>query len=412
MTGSVSGKVYLTFIKVRIGVTFRVLAGASKLHKAMFESILRSPMSFFDTTPTGRILNRFSRDLDELDVRVPFFLEFLLQGMLFVMGQIILVCFIYVWFTIPLIIIAGLFFLIDIFLNAGMRGLKRLDNTLKSPVTQHIASSVTGLSVIRTFDKERVFSNRMYNYLDQHSASLLVFRLSNRWFTYRMDIMAVLATLTVTIICVFTKGMIGTASAGLALSTLNGDLESEAPREIPSTKPSGAWPANGAMELKDVKLRYRPDLPLVLHGITASIKAGEKIGIVGRTGAGKSSLISTLLRLSELDSVTVEVDGVDVSKLGLHTLRSSISVIPQDPVLFQGTISYNLDPFNEHTDESVWASLEQSHLKVTVSRLDHGLSSKVEEAGENFSVGERQLICLTRALLRNSKVRKGRKVEE
>ncbi|KAK3857649.1 hypothetical protein Pcinc_036112 [Petrolisthes cinctipes] len=424
----------ITGIIKGIGVTFRVLAGASKLHKAMFESILRSPMRFFDTTPTGRILNRFSRDLDELDVRVPFFLEFLLQGMLFVMGQIILVCFIYVWFTIPLIIIAGLFFLIDIFLNAGVRELKRLDNTLKSPVTQHIAASINGLSVIRTFDKERLFTNRMYNYLDKHSVSLLVFRLSNRWFTYRMDLMAVLATLTVTIICVFTKGVVSTASAGLALSTLNGvcvfipflmrmksefqsritsveriieyayDLESEAPREIPSTKPSGNWPPHGAIELKDVKLRYRPDLPLVLHGITASIKAGEKIGIVGRTGAGKSSLISTLLRLSELDGGTVEVDGVDVSKLGLHTLRSSISVIPQDPVLFQGTIRYNLDPFNEHSDEAVWESLEQSHLKVAVSKLEHGLSSKVEAAGENFSVGERQLICLTRALLRNSKI--------
>ncbi|XP_071525767.1 ATP-binding cassette sub-family C member 5-like isoform X3 [Panulirus ornatus] len=424
----------ITGIVKGIGVTFRVLAGASKLHSAMFMSILRAPMSFFDTTPTGRILNRFSRDLDELDVRIPFFLEFLLQGLLFVLGQIILVCFIYVWFTIPVFIIAVLFIAVDVFLNAGVREMKRLDNTLKSPVTQHIGSSVSGLSVIRTFEKEKLFINRMYNNLDNHSASLLVFRLSNRWFTFRMDFMATAVTLAVTIICVFTKGHVSTAVAGLALSTVNGvcvfipflmrmksefqsritsveriieyayELASEAPREIPSTEPPPGWPFKGSVELKDVKLRYRPGLPLVLHGISASIKEGEKIGIVGRTGAGKSSLISTLLRMAELDSGSVIIDGLDISTIGLHTLRSSISVIPQDPVLFQGSIRYNLDPFEEHSDDAVWQALERSHLKGVVQRQEQGLLSKVEASGENFSVGERQLICLTRALLRNSKI--------
>ncbi|KAK8395732.1 hypothetical protein O3P69_005668 [Scylla paramamosain] len=424
----------LTGVIKGIGVTFRVLAGASKLHSHMFTSILQSPMSFFDTTPTGRILNRFSRDLDELDVRVPFFLEFLLQGMLFVVGQVILVCFIYVWFVIPLIVIAIIFVMVDVFLNAGVREFKRLDNTLKSPITQHIGSSISGLSIIRTFDKEKLFITRMYRFLDRHSAALLVFRLSNRWFTFRMDVMAMLVTLAVTIICVFTKGMVSTALAGLALSTVNGvcvfipflmrmksefqsritsveriieyayGLSSEAPREIPETRPVGPWPKNGSIDLREVQLRYRPDLPLVLHGITASINAGEKIGIVGRTGAGKSSLISTLLRICELDSGSVLIDGVDISTLGLHTLRSSISVIPQDPVLFQGSLRYNLDPFDVHSDDAVWQALEQSHLKVVVQRQQHGLMSKVEAAGENFSVGERQLICLTRALLRNSKI--------
>ncbi|XP_050696667.1 ATP-binding cassette sub-family C member 5-like isoform X1 [Eriocheir sinensis] len=424
----------ITGVVKGIGVTFRVLAGASKLHNHMFISILRSPMSFFDTTPTGRILNRFSRDLDELDVRVPFFLEFLLQGLLFVAGQIILVCFIYVWFIIPLVFISVLFLVVDIFLNAGVRELKRLDNTLKSPITQHIGSSISGLSVIRTFDKEKLFTHRMYKYLDKHSAALLVFRLSNRWFTFRMDIISMMVTLAITAICVFTKGAVSTALAGLALSMINGvcaftpflmrmksefqsrvtsveriieyayGLTSEAPREIPETCPAQPWPAHGTIELQEVKLRYRPDLPLVLHGISATINAGEKIGIVGRTGAGKSSLISTLLRMSELDSGRVVIDGVDVSVVGLHTLRSSISVIPQDPVLFQGSLRYNLDPFEAHTDEEVWQALEQSHLKPVVQRQQHGLSCKVEAGGENFSVGERQLICLTRALLRNSKI--------
>ncbi|KAK7082304.1 Multidrug resistance-associated protein 5, partial [Halocaridina rubra] len=416
------------------GVTFRVLAGASRLHNDMFKSIIRSPMSFFDTTPNGRILNRFSRDLDEVDVRVPFFLEFILQGLLFVLGQMILVCFIYVWFLIPLVCIAALFILVDIFLNAGVRELKRLDNTLKSPVTQHISSSVSGISVIRTFDKEKLFMNRMYKFLDQHSAALLVFRLSNRWFSFRMDFMAILITIAVTIICVFTKGAVSTAQAGLALSTVNGvcvfipflmrmksefqsritsveriieyayELPSEAPREKKETQPAPGWPKTGTIEMRDVKLRYRSDLPLVLHGINALVHDGEKIGIIGRTGAGKSSLISTLLRMAELDSGSVIIDNVDISTIGLHTLRSSISVIPQDPVLFQGSIRYNLDPFDEHSDDAVWQALERSHLKGVVQRQEQGLMSTVEAAGENFSVGERQLICLTRALLRNSRI--------
>ncbi|XP_064086924.1 ATP-binding cassette sub-family C member 5-like isoform X2 [Macrobrachium nipponense] len=416
------------------GVTFRVLSGSSRLHNDMFWSIIRSPMSFFDTTPSGRIINRFSRDLDELDVRVPFFLEFILQGLLMVVGQMMLVCFIYVWFVVPLVLIAILFAGIDIFLNVGVRELKRLDNVLKSPVTQHISSSVSGISVIRTFDRESLFLSRMYKYLDQHSVALLVFRLSNRWFTYRMDIMAVMITFAITGICVFTKGSVSTALAGLALSTVNGvcvfipflmrmksefqsritsveriieyayDLKSEAPCEIKETQPPPDWPKTGAIELKEVKLRYRPELPLVLHGISASIRDGEKIGIIGRTGAGKSSLISTLLRLSELDSGSVFVDGIDISTIGLHVLRSSISVIPQDPVLFHGSIRYNLDPFDRHSDDAVWQALERSHLKAVVQKQEHGLMSMVEAAGENFSVGERQLICLTRALLRNSKI--------
>ncbi|KAL7637505.1 UNVERIFIED_CONTAM: hypothetical protein RMT77_012233 [Armadillidium vulgare] len=417
-----------------IGVTFRVLAGSSKLHQDMFNSIINSPMRFLDTTPTGRILNRFSRDLDEVDVRIPFFLEFVLQGMLAVLAQIIMVCAIFPLFTIPFIIIMGIFIWIDFFLNSGVRELKRLDNNLKSPVIQHLTASISGLSVIRTFDREKIFIQRFNTHLDNHSVALLVFRLSNRWFTYRMDLMATIVTFAISVICVFTKGHFSTAMAGLALSTVNGvcgfipflmrmksefqsrltsveriieyayEIESEAPKEIEATKPPPSWPSEGCIIMEDVKLRYRPELPLVLHGITATIKPSEKIGIIGRTGAGKSSLISTLLRMVELESGTIKIDGIDISVIGLHILRSSISVIPQDPVLFKGTIRYNLDPFDDHSDEAVWTALERAHLKTAVNKLTLKLQSEVEAAGENFSVGERQLLCLARALLRNSKV--------
>ena len=417
-----------------VTVAFRVLSGSSKLHTRMFMSIIHSPLSFFDTTPQGRILNRFSRDLDELDVRIPMFLEFVLQGMLFLLAQMVMVCYIYPWFLIPLLTIAVFFVMVDIFLSAGVRELKRLDNTLKSPVLQHITATISGLTVIRTFDRENLFLKRYFKHLNKHSVSLLVVRLANRWFTFRMDMMAIIVTVGITIICVFTKGNVTTAIAGLALSTVNGvcvfipflmrmktelfsrltslerileysdDLPSEKARKLHSDPTKKQWPTKGAIEIKEVKLRYRPELPLVLHGITATISAGEKIGIVGRTGAGKSSLISTLLRLVELDSGNITIDGIDISSIGLHTLRSAISVIPQDPVLFQGTMRYNLDPFNVYSDEEVWKALENSHLKVIVQKLELGLLAKVEASGENFSVGEKQLICLTRSLLRNTKV--------
>ncbi|KAB7499842.1 Multidrug resistance-associated protein 5, partial [Armadillidium nasatum] len=240
---------------------------------------------------------------------------------------------------------------------------------------------------------------------DNHSVALLVFRLSNRWFTYRMDLMATIVTFAISVICVFTKGHFSTAMAGLALATVNGvcgfipflmrmksefqsrltsveriieyayEIESEAPKEIEATKPPPSWPSEGGIIMEDVKLRYRPELPLVLHGITATIKPSEKIGIIGRTGAGKSSLISTLLRMVELESGTIKIDGIDISVIGLHTLRSSISVIPQDPVLFKGTIRYNLDPFDDHSDEAVWTALERAHLKTAVLLLDEATAS-------------------------------------
>ncbi|XP_068202671.1 ATP-binding cassette sub-family C member 5-like isoform X2 [Palaemon carinicauda] len=417
-----------------IGITFSVLKGATNLHNAMFKSILRSPLTFFDVTPSGRILNRFSRDLDELDIRIPFFLEFVMQGVLSILGQAILVCTIYAWFTIPLAFVAVLFIIIDIFLNAGVRELKRIDNMRKSPVIQHIGSSLAGLSVIRTFDQQELFTGRMYQYLDSHTVAQLIFRLSSRWYVFRTDMLSFFINACVTAMSVYTKGLVSTAAAGLALSTMSAvcdffpflmkmksefqsrftaverlveysyGLKSEASWENLGKEPPRDWPEFGKVELNKVCLRYRPDLPLVLHSIEAVFEPGQKIGVVGRTGAGKSSLISTLLRLVELESGSIIIDGVDVLTLGLHTLRSAISVIPQDPVLFQGSIRYNLDPFEEHSDAAVWEALEQSNLKRVVMQQEMGLQSAVATAGENFSVGERQLICLTRALLRRSKI--------
>ncbi|CAL4123146.1 unnamed protein product, partial [Meganyctiphanes norvegica] len=356
---------------------YRILAGSTKLHNTMLRSILQSPMCFFDTTPSGRILTRFSRDLDLLDIRIPYFLEMVLQGFLLLLSEWIMVCIFYYWFFIPVTIIFGIFIFMDNFLNAGVREIKRLDNVLKSPIIQHIGSSVSGLSVIRTYDKEEIFHQRFYKHLDKHSSALLVSRLSQFWYSYRNSLIADIMIVLITILALLNKGTVSPAIAGLALSTMNGELKSEYPTTQFITQVDRCWPSSGAIILNGVKLRYREGLPLVLNGVTANIKPGEKVGIIGRTGAGKSSLITSLLRLVELSSGSIAIDGKDINYISLQKLRSSISVIPQDPVLFQGTIRYNLDPLDEHSDELVWKALEQSHLKASISQMSKGIQTEV-----------------------------------
>ncbi|XP_023212655.1 multidrug resistance-associated protein 1-like [Centruroides sculpturatus] len=180
--------------------------------------------------------------------------------------------------------------------------------------------------------------------------------------------------------------------------------EKEAEWEIENSRPPLSWPTNGEVVFDRYSTRYRQGLNLVLKGISCEIKSGEKVGIVGRTGAGKSSLTLSLFRIIEGASGSIIIDGVDISKIGLHDLRSKLTIIPQDPVLFSGTLRMNLDPFNKYSDEEVWIALEHSHLKIYVSSLESGLEHMISEGGENLSVGQRQLVCLARALLRKTKV--------
>jgi ABC-type multidrug transport system fused ATPase/permease subunit len=255
----------------------------------------------------------------------------------------------------------------------------------------------------------------------------------NRWLSLRLEFIGAWVSGFAALFAVLARGTISPGVAGLAISyslgvtkALSMMMQFIAEREAsivsverileyvrtepeaawinPDNRPPSSWPSRGSIVAKNLKLRYREGLPLVLKGLDFEVKPGEKVGIVGRTGAGKSSLMLALLRLVEADEGSVTIDGIDISSIGVHDLRSSISIIPQDPVLFIGTIRFNLDPFEAHSTDEVWEALRKAHLSHHIKGLEGDLNHQVEEGGQNFSVGQRQLLCLARALLRKSQI--------
>ncbi|ODM91895.1 Multidrug resistance-associated protein 5, partial [Orchesella cincta] len=411
-----------------------VLWGASRLHGQMFDRVIGSPIGFFDRTPSGKILNRFSKDMDELDARMPFFVEFVVQSGLFVIANFLVVCFVYPIFSVGLLVIFAVMIFLDVWLNYGVRETKRLEVVLKTPVIHHLQSSMGGLSIIRTFSRQDNFKIRFSNYLNRHLSAETVFRFAARWFTVRIEFVGLFTIVGTILLAVLFRGRVSSAMVGLALASIytvctfvpfvlrmkselqarfisverileySEDLEQEESDDSVLVKPPEKWPQEGKIDFEGVTLRYKDDASLVFNGVSFSIKSNEKIGIVGRTGAGKTSVLSTLLRLYPIENGKVIIDGIDISQISLQDLRSSIAVIPQDPVLFQGTVRYNIDPFDEYSDSEVWSVLESSQLKNCIERDEKRLFAAVSANGDNFSVGEKQLICLCRAMLRKNKI--------
>ncbi|XP_077987351.1 ATP-binding cassette sub-family C member 5-like [Glandiceps talaboti] len=410
------------------------LLASSTLHDTVFVRIMSSPMKFFDTTPTGRIINRFSKDMDEIDVWLPITLDMSLHNSVYLLFALGTICAVFPWFLIVMAFLVILFILCLKFFRAGIRECKRLDNVSRSPWVSLLTSTIQGLSTIHAYSRETDFVNSFSHLLEYNSVPCMYSLMCGRWIQIRMDCLTLAVIIGTALIAVLTYGDMPPALAGLALSytiqivgllnvsVLTGaeaearftsvervthyskNLEEEAPAKVADHKPPADWPNEGRVKYQDVKMRYRDGLPLVLKGINVDIKPMENVGIVGRTGSGKSSLGVSLFRLVEAADGNIEIDGIDIGKIGLQDLRSKLSIIPQDPVLFVGTVRYNLDPFNEHSDDSLWIALEKAHMKNTISALDKQLEAPVVENGENFSVGERQLICMARALLRNSKI--------
>ncbi|GFY68674.1 multidrug resistance-associated protein 5 [Trichonephila inaurata madagascariensis] len=383
--------------------TKMTLRASSSLHDKLLQKVFRSPMHFFDTTPIGRILNLFTHDVDEIDTQLPAVMVVLLQRISTLLLALLLIVIVYHWFAIPLVVLGSLFLFLQKLFKATIRDLKRFQSASRSPIFSHVASTVKGLPTIKAFEKQEDFFDKFTQLVDNNASPRYLYYSSLRWMGIRMDLLCLLSGLYQYIVRLGCELESRFTSVERIQSYVE-ELESEAPPVIDKMRPSPDWPTRGHITFKDVNMRYRPGLPLVLKGLTFEIEHQEKIGIVGRTGAGKSSLGAALFRLVELASGSITIDGINIEELGLEDLRSRMSVIPQDPVLFHGTIRYNLDPLNEFEDEMLWKVLAEVDMKSKISALEGGLDAVVVEGGNNFSVGEKQLICMARALLRQSKV--------
>ncbi|XP_049764041.1 multidrug resistance-associated protein 1 isoform X1 [Schistocerca cancellata] len=409
------------------------LSAAHIIHYSLLSNIMRTPLSFFDITPVGRIINRFSKDIDTLDTVLPHNIRGLVNCFFGVLATIVVISYSTPIFMVVIIPIGILYYFIQRFYVATSRQLKRLESISRSPIYSHFGETVTGASTIRAYGVQQRFIRENENKVDVNQVCYYPSIIANRWLAVRLEMIGNLIILFSSLFAVLGRDSINAGIVGLSVSyalqvtqTLNwlvrmtsdvetnivaverikeyGETPQEAPWEVPATQPPNDWPSKGEVQFKDYKVRYREGLDLVLHGITFSVSGGEKVGIVGRTGAGKSSLTLALFRIIEPAGGSIEIDNVDVTKLGLHALRSRLTIIPQDPVLFSGTLRLNLDPFKKHSDEEVWRALEQAHLKAFVKGCAAGLNHEVTEGGENLSVGQRQLVCLARALLRKTKV--------
>jgi len=406
---------------------------ASSLHQNMLTRVLRAPSSFFDTTPLGRILNRFSTDVATVDATLPGSFSSYMSMATRILSTVVVQAIILPFTLIGSIPIGFCYSIVQSFYRNSSRELKRLDATSKSPIYAHISETLSGLTTIRAYGGEQRFQQQCQKRIDSNNQAVYIANMINRWLGLRLDWIGALLVGATGIVAVLTAGQINAGLIGLAISyalsvtgmlnwMVRGSTETEThlasveriqhyssiPVERPAIlddhRPPQEWPQKGSISFKNLTARYRPELEPVLKGISFEVKAGQKIGVCGRTGSGKSSLMLTLFRIIEADSGSIEIDDVDIASIGLDDLRSKLAIIPQDPTLFAGTLRYNLDPLNQCTDDQLTTALNKvDGLKAAAETLG-GLTGKVTEGGENLSVGQRQLVCLCRALLRQAKV--------
>ncbi|XP_077481257.1 ATP-binding cassette sub-family C member 3 isoform X4 [Stigmatopora argus] len=412
---------------------YSMVWAAKLLHSNMLQGVLRAPQAFFESTPIGRLLNRFSKDVDSIDSQIPHQIDIWMRTFWYTLN-VLLIC--SALTSIFLIVIAPLmvfYWWVQRFYVATSRQLKRLESISRSPIYSHFSETITGSSVIRAFGRHSAFVFMSDIKVDENQQSYYPGIVSNRWLGVRIEFIGNCIVLFAALFAVTGKNDLNPGLVGLSVSyalqvtmslnwmvRMTSDLENnivavervkeysetktEAPWEIEDKKPHLDWPMHGNVEFHNYSVRYREGLDLVLKNLTLSVKGGEKVGIVGRTGAGKSSMTLCLFRLLEAAEGEISIDDVKISEIGLHDLRSKLTIIPQEPVLFSGTLRMNLDPFEKYSDEELWKALDHSHLNKFVRNQQAKLEMECSEGGENLSVGQRQLICLARALLRKTRI--------
>ncbi|KAI6234102.1 hypothetical protein M3Y99_00844400 [Aphelenchoides fujianensis] len=439
----------LSFAFALVCLIFGSLRASKGLHGPMLERILHAPMAFFGLLETrlrsAESSNRFGKDVDVVDTMLPMNFRYFMMCLTQVASTILIVCISTPVFIVVAVILVGIYVYalvggwrkrnkgnagcLQKFYVPTSRQLRRLESNFRSPIYSHFSESIQGASTIRAFQKMDDFVLLSNERVDRFIRVKYLSLIANRWLGIRLELLGNLVTFFAAPLCrpLQRVRIRGLGRPGRSFGQLRDELrqvseletnivsverlkeysevDSEAPWVIEGKRPSSGWPAKGGVVLENYATRYRPGLDLVVKNISADVPPAQKIGIVGRTGAGKSSLTLALFRIIEAAEGKIVIDGVDIATIGLHDLRSGITIIPQEPVLFSGTLRFNLDPFERYSDDQIWQALEMAHLKVRL-RLEscRRFTHKITEGGDNISVGQRQLVCLARALLRRSKI--------
>uniref|UniRef100_A0A7N9AZA7 ATP-binding cassette, sub-family C (CFTR/MRP), member 8 n=1 Tax=Mastacembelus armatus TaxID=205130 RepID=A0A7N9AZA7_9TELE len=421
-----------------VAVEWTGLTVAKELHHDLLNKIILAPMRLFETTPLGSILNRFSTDTNTIDQHIPTTLECLSRSTLLCVSALGVISYVTPVFLITLLPLAVTCYFIQKYFRVASRDLQQLEDSTQLPLLSHFSETVEGLITIRALRYEPRFRQRLLQFTDANNIASLFLTAANRWLEVRMEyigacvvLVAAVASITNSLYNQLSTGLVGLGlTYALMVSNymnwmvrnladmevqlgsvkrINGLLKTEPENyegllsESVSQVPDG-WPRQGEIKIQNLSVRYDTTLKPVLKNVNAHISPGQKVGICGRTGSGKSSFSLAFFRMVDMFEGRIVIDDIDIAKLPLQTLRSRLSIILQDPILFSGTIRFNLDPEMKATDEMLWEALEIAQLKPVVKSLPGGLDAMVTEGGENFSQGQRQLFCLARAFVRKSSI--------
>ena len=412
-------------------IYMRSIRASKEMFEAMTYTVLRAPLRWFDTVPVGRILNRFTSDFESIDSRLGSYMAALGHGLMQTIGIVIAAVFVSPWILVIAIVLLSACTWLTSWYIVGAREVKRLESVAKSPIFELFGSTLTGLGTIRVFDRTALYVDRMFERIDAHARALWHVRLFNGWITFRLNVLGAVFATVVAAAVIFSS-RVDASLAGFALSfalqyssTLcwtthsyaNVELQMNSVERVSeyseiaiedesnsANRVSASWPSEGRLEVSELTMAYAPDTPPVLKGLTFSVAPNERVGVVGRTGAGKSSLALALFRFLHVRAGSIHIDGVDTADVPVSILRSRLAIIPQDPVLFLGTVRSNLDPFNACDDTELLDALRRVRLSASPPAQEITLNTPIAGSGLNLSQGQRQLLCLARAIVRRPKL--------